>query len=180
MNPKSDLFNSLKDAYLAFEALTDHPFEYRCWLWGKYPQIVTYDACMKLSTNYVTREQAKASRPDLSIGVDLITVLLQLSILLPIFFGGVRVQFVVGAGETVGSSPAWVAPGNRLSKVFIKSPRDPAKGSPEEEIALEDGNGAAFLEELGLKRVGIGDISSFTLTELKRVFKTCFAEGSSR
>ena len=78
----SGLYNSLKDAYLAFEALTDHPFEYRCWLWGKYPQIVTYDGCMKLSTNYVTREQAEASRLQMSIDVDLITVLLELSILL--------------------------------------------------------------------------------------------------
>ena len=45
---------------------------------------------------------------------------------------------------------------------------------------MEDGHGAAPLEELGLKRVGIGEISTFTVTELKRVFKTCFAEGSSK
>lgn len=34
----------------------------------------------------------------------------------PILFGGTRVQFVLGAGETDGSSPGWMAPGNRHCK----------------------------------------------------------------
>ena len=135
----TNLLNSLKNVYLAFEALTDHQFDYQCWLWGRYPRIVIYDACMKLSSNFVTQTQLDASRAEQSIDVDLMTVLLQLSILSPIFFGGVRVQFVVGAGETVGSSPAWVGPRNRMSEKFRKSKKGSRPTS--DEIPLEDGNG---------------------------------------
>ena len=62
MEDGTNLLDSIKNIYLAFEALTDHQFEYQCWLWGRYPQIVTYDACMKLSSNFVTQTQLDASR----------------------------------------------------------------------------------------------------------------------
>lgn len=53
---------------------------------------------MKLNTGFVTRQQADGPHSEINVDVDLITVLLKLSILSLIFFEGVRVQFVVGAG----------------------------------------------------------------------------------
>ena len=176
----TNLLNLLKNIYLAFEALIDHQFAYPCWLWGKYPQIVTYDACMKLSSNFVTRSQLEASRPEQKIDVDLISVLLQLSILSPFFFVGARVQFVVGAGETAGSSPAWVGPGNRMSGIFNKSQRGSTLRAISKGVPEQEGNGDALLEELRLKEKGIGDIGGFKLNNLKELFKMCFTTSISK
>ena len=107
-------------------------------------------------------------------------VLMQLNILSPIFFGGVRLQFVVGAGETVGSSPAWISPGNRLSEVFHKSARGTRKDSSPNDIRLEDGNGAVLVEHLQDKAKGIGDLSGFTVENLKNLFRKCFEDGVSK
>ena len=176
----TNLLNDLKNAYLAFEALTDHSFEYRCWLWGNDPQIVTYDACMKLSTNFVTRQQTDASRASMEIDVDLITLFIQLSILSHIVFKGVRMQFVVGAGETIGSSPAWIAPGNRLSEFFRKSARGLQQGSTPSEIRAQDGNGTALVEHLQDKSQGIGVLGRYSLCHLNGLFRKCFDEGISK
>ena len=181
LDPVHNLLNTLKNVYLAFEALTDHPFEYRCWFWGNHPEVVTYDAGMKLSTTFITQQQAEASRDDMDIDdVDPMMILLQPSILSPIFFEGVRVQFVVGAGETVGSSPAWTSPGHRLSEVFHESTRCAGKGSSPNEIRLEDGNGAALVEHRQDKSRGIGDLGWYTLGDLKTLFRKCFDDGISK
>lgn len=47
---------------LSFLALVDFTFEVRCWLWGKFPQIITFDGCMKVACNFVSKDQMAASR----------------------------------------------------------------------------------------------------------------------
>lgn len=71
----------LTNAYPVFEALTNHSLAYQCWLWVKYPRIVTDGACMALGISSVTSKQLEASRPQQEIGVDLMPVLLVLSML---------------------------------------------------------------------------------------------------
>lgn len=94
---------------------------------------MTYDACIKLSTSFVTQNQLDALNSEHNIDVDFMIVLLQWNILSPILFEGVRVQFVVWAGESVGSSPAWAGPGNRMSETFHNSKR----GSPSRSTSKE-------------------------------------------
>lgn len=43
--------------------------EYQRWLWGKRLEIMTYDTCMKLSTDFVTRQQHEALRSNMEIVV---------------------------------------------------------------------------------------------------------------
>lgn len=104
-------------------ALTDHQ---SIRISARYPQSVTYGACMKLSTNIVIRKQPGASCPEQKISVHLIlSVLRQMIILSPIAFEGTLVQFVVELGRL------WVAalegPGNGMSERFYTSNRGPMR-----------------------------------------------------
>ena len=70
-----------------------------------------------------------------------------------------------------------MAPGNRFSEFFRKSSRGVRKGSSPNEIRVEDGNGAALAEHLQDKTKGIGDLSGFTVEDLKNLFRKCFYDG---
>lgn len=51
----TNLFYMLTNIFLSFLVLVDFTFEFRCWLWGKFPQIVTFDGCMKVACNFVSK-----------------------------------------------------------------------------------------------------------------------------
>lgn len=122
---------------------------------------MNFDGCIKLATNFVTNKQLMASRPpEQTIDNYLFLVLLKLSLVSPIFFAGKRVQFVVGAGETVGSSPVWVGPGNQLSERFEKSQRGSLQN---ESDSIKDGNVAALVEWLTDKTKGIGFVDEMPI-----------------
>lgn len=165
--------NLLKDAFLAFLAVTDFLFESRCWQWGNYPQIVLFDACMELPCDFVTEEQLTALRPELAVDSDFVMILLKLSLVSPIYFDGVRVQFMLGAGDTVGNSPAWMSPANRVSERFCKTPR----GSLQDAVRdiVKDGNGALLVERLAARGKEIGDVDSMGLMALQSVLVGCVA-----
>lgn len=185
LNPRlatgTNLLNTLKNIFLAFLALVDFTFEFRCWLWGKYPQIITFDGCMKVACNFVTKEQVAASRPAQTIDTDHLTILLKLSLLSPICFGGVRVQFVVGAGESVGSSPAWVSPELRVSERFHKSQRGVLEDDDDDADLdfVKAGNGALLVEILEAKKSGIDNVSALKKAELKELVKACWPDGGT-
>lgn len=170
----TNLLNVLNNIFLAFLALIDHTFEFRCWMWGKFPPILTFDACMKIACNFVTLGQVIASRPEQDINTDLVMNLLQLSMVSPAWFGGTRVQFVVGAGETVGNAPAWVSPDIRLSEIFHKTQRGVLQGSNNTAF-VEQGNGALLIERLEGK--AIGDLSGMDVATLKGHMKACWPDG---
>lgn len=81
-----------------------------------------------------------------------------------------RVQFVVGDGESAGTSPAWMGPSTRLSELCHKS----ARGSMVSEGIAKDGNGAALVEGLKKLNCGIGDVEDKSMTEHKTLYKSCF------
>ncbi|CAM9811164.1 unnamed protein product [Ectocarpus sp. 6 AP-2014] len=170
----TNLLNVLNNIFLAFLALIDHTFEFRCWMWGEFPPILTFDACMKIACNFVTLGQVIASRPEQDINTDLVMNLLQLSMVSPAWFGGTRVQFVVGAGETVGNAPAWVSPDIRLSEIFHKTQRGVLQGSNNTAF-IEQGNGALLVERLEGK--AIGDLSGMDVAILKGHMKACWPDG---
>ncbi|CAB1108758.1 unnamed protein product [Ectocarpus sp. CCAP 1310/34] len=169
----TNLLNVL-NIFLAFLALIYHTFEFRCWMWGKFPPILTFDACMKIACNFVTLGQVIASRPEQDINTVLIMNLLQLSMVSPAWFGGTRVQFVVGAGETVGNAPAWVSPDILLSEIFHKTQRGVLQGSNNTAF-VEQGNGALLMERLEGK--AIGDLSGMDVGTLKGHMKACWPDG---
>lgn len=83
-------------------------------------------------------------------------------------------QFVVGAGETVGSSPAWMGPGNRLSERFLKTQRGSLQ---HEKDSFKNGNGAALVEWLAKEGKGIGYVDEMELGDLRNLHKLCFSAG---
>ena len=132
---------------------------------------------MKLVTNYVTRKQLASSRTEQTVDNDLQMILLKLSLLSYVFFG-TRVQYVVGAGESIGSSPVWMAPGNRLSERFVRTVRGSSgKGGGNK---FEDANGAALLDFLREEGGGITRIESMQVKELKVLQAKIFASGNSK
>ena len=175
------MFNMLTNIFLPVLALVDFTFEFRCWLWGKFPQIVTFDGCMKVACNFVSKGQVAASRPDQTVDTDRLMLLLKLSLLSPIYFGGVRVQFVVGAGETVGNSPAWVSPELRVSERFHKSQRGALQGDDDgaDDEFVKGGNGALLIELLHEKKMGIDNVSAMNSVELKQLVKACWPDGGT-
>lgn len=175
----TDVLKMLKNAFLSFLAVTDFFFEYRCWISGKFPEIVTFDACMKLGSNDdASTKQLMTSRAEQAIDNDLAMLLLKLSLVSPIFFGGKRVQFLVGAGETGGAAPTWMGPGNRLSERFHKSRRGASQG---ECGSHEEGDGKALGDWLKARGKSIGDVNSVSVSELSDLHGLCFpGEGSSK
>lgn len=96
-----------------------------------------------------------------------------------IIFEGGTFLFFVGAEETIGSSPTWIAPGNRLSEVLLTSSRSLRQDSVLNRIRVQDGNGAALVEQLQNQEKGIGDLSGFSLDDLKKLFQKYFDNGIS-
>lgn len=166
----SYLVRRLKDAYLAFEALTDHPYAFSSMLHGFFPLLTSCDGCNKLATNNFTLEQCKAQREKQVIDVDLGAELLTLSMLSPMVFSK-RLQFV-------SSTPMTFCPENRKSNVFTLEARGP--GSDDSDILNGDGNELlSFLKGKG----AIDDVlEALTMDGLKELYHRCFgsAKGSSR
>ncbi|CAB1102259.1 unnamed protein product [Ectocarpus sp. CCAP 1310/34] len=115
-----------------------------------------------------------ASRPEHDVNTDLVMNLLQLSIVSPAWFGGRRVQLVVGAGETVGNAPAWVSPDIRLSEIFHKTQRGVMQGRNNTAF-VEQGNGSLLIGRLEGK--AIGDLSGMDVATLRGHMKACWPDG---
>lgn len=79
---------------------------------------------MKFSSCFVTQKCLMTSRPQLEIDDDLMSVL-EIGILSPFVWGGCPGPFRCGTrgDEMVGTSPASLAPGHRVSTIFPKYAR---------------------------------------------------------
>lgn len=65
----------------------------------------------------------------------------------------------------MGTSPAWLCPGNQISEIFDESMRGARLQELSTAVAVEDGNGAELIEAFPHRAKGIGDISRFSLTQ---------------
>lgn len=174
----SRFYVQLSNAFLGFLALVDFPFEFRCWMWGNYPPIVTADACVKIANNFMTKNLADASRPATSIDCDMKTLCLKLSMVSGVFFVQ-RVQFILGALEATGSSPAWLSPANRRSERVPKTERSVAKKRSREFQPGERGKLVAALVANGAGG-GINQVEHMNMDALKSLHKGVFGSGTSR
>lgn len=141
---------------------------------------MTHDAFVELSTNFVIQNHLNASRSEQNDDVDLMAILLQLSMLSPIDFEGVRIQLVLGARYIVGSCPGGVGPGNRMSQTLQKSNPGSPPRSTSNEVPLEDVGVNPLLEELRSKEMRIVDIGRMSVDDLKELFRRCFTSGISK
>lgn len=131
------------------------------------------DTCMELPCNFITEEQLAALRSELAVNSDLVMILLKLSLVSPIYFDGVRVQFMLGAGDTAGNSPAWMSPENRISGSFCKTARSALQDSGRD--IVKNGNGTLLVERLAARGKEIGDVDSVGLVALKSLCLGCVA-----
>lgn len=157
------LVKLLLQAYLAFEALTDHPYAFSSIVHGFFPLLTSCDGCNKLATNNMTLEKFLAQRQEQVIDMDLSACWLQLSMLSGMVFSK-RLQFVY-------NTPMTFSPHNRKSNIFTLKARGPVANNED----LEKGDSAElgrYLEEVGL---GLHDaLAVLQLRDLKALYKRCF------
>lgn len=172
----SRFFGQLTNAFLGFLALIDFALEFRCFQWGFHPDVLTADACVKMSVNQMTKALTDKSRGKLTQNFDMSTMLLKLSLVSTVFFGE-RVQFVKGDLQAVGRTPAWVSPCNRRSEQGIKTERAVAKKS---EWQFKNEDHTKLVDELNKTGGGISQVDAMTLADFQRLHKAIFGTKGSR
>ena len=168
----SRFFVTLTNVFLGFLAIIDFPFEFRCFQWGSYSEVLTADACVKMSVNTMNTALANKSRPETTLDFDMSMLCLKLSILSPVFFTN-RVQFVLGELEAVGRTPAWVSPENRRAERGKKTDRALA---PRSAYTFEPPQRSNLLGALKEKGGGITLVNEMQVEDLKKLHKVVFGK----
>lgn len=125
------LVSLLLDAFLSFEALTDHPYGFSSLRHGYFPLVSSWDGCNKLAVN-IDLEKYVDQRSAHVIDMDLSAVWLHLSLLSPMYFSK-RLQFT-------HDMPVTFCPQNRKSNIITLPARGPAARSGD----VEAGDGGAL------------------------------------
>lgn len=173
----SRFFVQLTKAFLGFLALIDFAFEFRCFQWGSHPDVLTADACVKMSVNQMTTALATASRPETTLNYDMSMLCLKLSLVSAVFFGE-RVQFVLGDLEAVGRTPAWVSPRNRLFERGVKTSRALVQAR---NFKFEDGERTKLMNALNDRGGGgIGQVDDMSMDDLKKLHTKVFDRSGAR
>ena len=131
------LVSQLLDVFLAFEALTDHPYGFSSLCHGYFPMVSSWDGCNKLAVN-IDLEKYLDQRGEHVIDMDRTAVWLAVSLLSPMYFSK-RLQFT-------HDMPVTFCPQNRKSNILKLPARGPAARSGD----VEAGDGGAlrqFVEE---------------------------------
>lgn len=163
------LSRTLLEAYLAFEALTDHPYEFSSIAAGYFPLITSCDGCNKLATNNMTLERFLAQREEQVIDMDLTACWLTLSMLSPMVFSK-RLQFVY-------TTPMTFCRNNRKSNIFVLAARG-AVGRNQNLEGLDYNALLDWAKELGQS---VADaLNGATMDRLKALYKRCLRKGGKR
>ena len=154
----------VKEAYYAFEALGEHPFDFTSYEHGYFPEIFTIDGCAKVATDNVSTAQFEVARVDKVVDGDLDHQLAKISMISKMQFKS-RLRFISEALPTF-------SPHNRISNLMHRGRRGkmPPRSSP------EDGDVNQLL--LALDGSGIEALSGKAIADLKYIFRLCFRRGS--
>lgn len=153
---------SLLEVYLAFEALTDHPYEFSSIAKGYFPKITSCDGCNKLATNNMTMEKFLAQRERQVIDMDLTACWLTLSMLSPMTFSK-RLQFV-------HTTPMTFCPHNRKSNVFVLE----ARGAVGKNQDLEGLNFNALIDWVKASNKSVPEaLRGASMDTLKDLYRSC-------
>ncbi|CAM9856134.1 unnamed protein product, partial [Hapterophycus canaliculatus] len=115
----------VKEAYFAFEALSEHPYDFTSYLHGHSPELRCIDGCAKIATDNVSTTQFEVARVERYVDTDLQHTLLKMSMISKMVFKH-RLRWVVEAAPTFG-------PHNRVSNSMLRTQRGKMapEGSPE-------------------------------------------------
>lgn len=158
------LVKKLLDVYLAYEALTDHPYAFSSVVHGFYPLMTSWDAGNELEVN-INLEKYIDQRDEHVIDMDCSAVWLALSMLSPMLFSR-RLQFSY-------NTPVAFCPQNRKSNILKLPARGPAPRSGD----VEAGDGGALQEYVEEQDGGLtlGELlGRMTLEELRVLYGKCF------
>lgn len=103
----------IKEAYFAFEALTEHPYGFWSFLHGYYPDLLTADGCTKVATENVSFHQFRRANETGTLDIDHHHQLLKLTMMSPMVFH-CHLRFVDEAAPTF-------SPFNRVSNRFLQT-----------------------------------------------------------
>lgn len=158
------LIKTMLEAYLAFEALTDHPYEFSSEVHGFFPFLASCDGCNKLATNNMTLEKFLAQRGKQVIDMDLSACWVTLSMLSPMLFSK-RLQTVYTTLMTFSRY-------NRKSNVFVLE----EQGAVSKIQELDGLNYQAVLDLVNGRKDGKGldeALASADLKTLNDLYKKC-------
>lgn len=155
-----NVFAQIREAYYAFEALGEHPYDFRSYEHGLYPEILIIGGYAKVATDNVSTAQFEKVRVPRMVDADLDHQRLKVS-LCSNMVCKLRLRFVEEAAPTL-------SPHNRVSNLIYRGRRAkvPAPGSP------GDGDVAALNSALGGD--AITDLSKKTKTDLENIYRLCF------
>lgn len=155
------LVNKLLEVYLAFEALTDHPYEFSSIIDGFFPLLTSCDGCNKLATNNMTLDKFLKQREKQIIDMDLSACWLTLSMLSPLVFSK-RLQFVY-------TTPMTFSRHNRKSNIFVLDARGPVSNQ-----SLDGLNHEVLTDWVNKEGKGVVDaLNGANLTTLQKLYKDC-------
>ncbi|CAN0087981.1 unnamed protein product, partial [Ectocarpus sp. 13 AM-2016] len=163
-----NFIETLKECYYAFEALTQHPYEFKSYEWGRFPEFVTIDGCAKINTDNTDTSQFQIARTERHVDTDHQHQLLKFSMISKMVFPK-RVRFVLEAAPTFGFS-------NRISNLMFRT----ARGKVADPGSPQTGDLGELVKALGDD--AITDLSSKSFADLKNIYTLCFAgrKGISR
>lgn len=163
------LVKTLLELYLAFEALTDHPYEFSSIVDGFFPLLTSCDGCNKVATDNMSVEKFLAQRKKQVIDMDLAACWLTLSMLSPMTFSK-RLQFVY-------TTPMTFSRHNRKSNIFVLA----ARGGVENAERLDNLDYGVLLKCLEESGKGLQDyLNSMKMDELKNLYNSCFVMSDKR
>ena len=199
----SDHFiGQLKDAYFAFEALTDHPYDYKSYLYGCYPELLSVGDCTsrklaprnsnpapppagQLNTaceeEQEEEEEEEEKDEETHIDADLQHQLLKVSMMSTMIFEE-RLDVANDVAKNVATATL-LAPGNRLSN---RVTRRSTKKRPEVPDANGDRGAGAGARGGGgdptglvglLGEDGAVALQSMSKVELQNIYRRCYEGG---
>lgn len=161
------LKKQLLDAYLCFEALTDHPYAFFSYKHGYFPLLSQYDGCNKPAVNLGVEEYLRQRKEQL-VDMDLDWFWLIISMLSPMVFGSTRVQFS-------HSTPITFCPQNRKSNDITI----PARGKARQAGDVEAADGKALVDHVKEHGEGLlleDMLEGMTKDDLDTLYRKCFGK----
>ena len=91
------------EAYYAFEALGEHPYDFTSYEYGYFPEVFSIDGCAKVATDNVSTAQFEVARVERHVDGDLDHQLAKLSMISKMVFRS-RLRFIFEALPTFSPS----------------------------------------------------------------------------
>ncbi|CAM9175839.1 unnamed protein product [Scytosiphon promiscuus] len=161
---QDDSFHAVvQEAYFAFEALRQHPYDFVSYLHGRNPELLCMNDSAQMATDDICTAEFEVARVERYVDTDLQHALVIISMISKMVFRS-RLRWVTEAAPTFG-------PHNRVSNLMLRTQRESMapEGSP------EYGDAGALMRALGGDT--IGDLSGKSFDDLKTIYRLCFPGG---